>query len=64
MSKYDDYRAYDKVRDAAAMASKEFRAAQTAYRSRKIGDVEFLAAKAKYETSEVVFSAARGELGK
>ena len=39
-------------------ASKTFRIAQEAYRSRKIGDAEFLAAKALHDAAQNEFDAA------
>lgn len=49
---------YAKALEESRKASAEFRAAKDAYRSRKIGDSEFLAAKAKYDASEKAFDAA------
>ena len=52
---------YEQVLAKANAASAEFRNAQQAYRSRKIGDAEFLAARKAYDESEIEFSKARGE---
>ena len=49
---------YKAALEKANKVSAEFRAAQIAYRARKIGDAEFLAAKAKYDASEKAFDAA------
>lgn len=49
---------YEAALEESRKASREFMAAQIAYRTRKINDAEFLAAKAKYEESEKAFDAA------
>lgn len=49
---------YEIALEAHNKAIREFRAAQEAYRSRKIHDAEFLAAKAKYEEATKVFDIA------
>lgn len=64
MNKYDDDAAYDKVLEAARVASAAFREAQKQYRSRKIGDAEFLAARALFDATGRDLDIARGELGK
>ena len=51
--------AYEAALVAARKASAEFRAAQTAYRARQIGDAEFLAAKTAYDLSTKAFDEAR-----
>jgi hypothetical protein len=53
---------YNIVLETARAASRAFSVAQKAYRAGGIGDNAFLAAKAEYDESERVFSAARGEL--
>lgn len=49
---------YQDALKLANEASAKFRAVQLAYRSRQIGDAEFLAAQAEYKKSEVEFDAA------
>lgn len=49
---------YAKALEESRAASAIFREAQLAYRSRKIGDAEFLAARKIYDASEAAFDAA------
>jgi hypothetical protein len=49
---------YEAALEASRKAAREFTAAQVAYRTRQIGDAEFLVAKAKYDESEKAFDAA------
>jgi hypothetical protein len=49
---------YELALEASRKASREFAAAQTAYRARKIDDREFLAAKAKHDEACKAFDAA------
>jgi hypothetical protein len=49
---------YDDAIAAHNRAAAVFRAAQTAYRTRQIGDAEFLAARAAYDESTKIFDAA------
>lgn len=49
---------YATALEKANKASAAFRAAQTAYRARKIGDVEFCEAKRLFDASTVEFDAA------
>ena len=49
---------YEKALEVSRVASKEFDLAVTAYRARKIGAAEFLAAKAKHDAAMKMFDAA------
>ena len=49
---------YELALNAANAASAKFRAAQDAYRACKIGDTEFLAARAEFDRSTAAFDAA------
>jgi hypothetical protein len=51
-------KAYQAASEAATQASKEFRAAQLAYRSLQVGDDAFLAAKAKHDAAQKLFDIA------
>ncbi len=58
----DMTKTYEIAYNAAMEASAKFRVAQLAYRSRQIGDAEFLAAKAAFDASTKAFDEARGEV--
>lgn len=49
---------YEKASKAASAASAKFREAQVAYRSKKIGDKEFLEAKRLHDTAQAEFDKA------
>jgi hypothetical protein len=49
---------YAEALEQSRMASRTFAEAQAAYRSRKIGDAEFLSAKAKHDEAMRAFDAA------
>lgn len=46
---------YAAALEAARAAARVYREAQTAYRARKIGDAEYLAARAAWEASDKAF---------
>ena len=54
----DASREYELALEKARQASRAFAVAQKAYRTRQIGDAEFLAAKKIYDASGVEFDAA------
>jgi predicted amidophosphoribosyltransferase len=52
---------YDAALDETRSSTREFQKAQDDYRAGRIGDAEFLAAKAKYEAQDNVFDAAHAQ---
>jgi hypothetical protein len=53
---------YAAALEAAQSASAKFRTIQAAYRSRQIGDAEYIAGRKAFEASQVAFDVARGEV--
>lgn len=53
---------YDAVVSKTNLVSAEFRKAQEAYRARKIGDAEFLAARALFDAAEKAFDIVFAEI--
>jgi hypothetical protein len=49
---------YEAALEESRKAARKFMAVQADYRARKIGDAEYLAARAEYEASEKAFDAA------
>jgi hypothetical protein len=49
---------YEAALEASRKASREFAIVVADYRARKVGDAEFLAAKAKHDEANKVFDAA------
>lgn len=54
--------AYDKALEVFRKASKKFGEAQTAYRTRTIGDAAFIAAREEFKAAEVALDAAEAEV--
>lgn len=52
---------YAAAHAAVTAATRAFRDAEAAYRSRKIGDAEYLAARKKYEAAQITFDAAHAK---
>jgi outer membrane protein TolC len=52
---------YDSALEAVRAATRAFRRAEADYRARKIGDTEYLAARADMQAADRAFDVVRGE---